>query len=181
VDMGPVVLEPPPGGFLQPSAEGQAALTAAVLGYLPEICETVADLYCGCGTFTFALSPRARVLAIDGADEAVAALWAAVRRADLASRIAVEVRDLVREPLLGRELARFDTVVFDPPRAGAREQARELAASKVPTVIAVSCNPNSFARDARILVDAGYRLVEITPVDQFPWSGHLELVAQFLR
>ena len=181
VTFGATPVEPAPGGFLQPSVAGERALSDAVLGYLPEVCETVADLYCGCGTFSFPLSGRARVLAADATDRSVAALWAAARRADLASRIAVEVRDLEREPLLPAELARFDAVVFDPPRAGARAQAQELAASKVPVIVAVSCNPNSFARDARILVNGGYRLEEITPVDQFPWSGHLELVAEFAR
>ena len=178
---GGVAVEPPPGAFLQPSAQGQAALTEAVLGSLPEDVAAVADLYCGCGTFSFPLSTRARVLAADGAAEAVAALWAAARRSDLAARVAVEVRDLAREPLLPEELARFDAVVFDPPRAGARAQAQALAESDVPCVIAVSCNPNSFARDARILVEGGYRLHEVMPVDQFPWSGHLELVAKFTR
>ena len=181
ITLGGVTVEPVPGGFLQPSREGEAALTEAVLAYLPAACEAVVDLFCGAGTFTFALSGRARVLAVDGTDSAVAALWAAARRADLASRIAVEVRDLAREPLLAEELSDFSAVVFHPPRTGAREQARELAKSGVPTVIADSCNPNSFARDARILVDGGYRLIEVTPVDQFPWSGHLELVAQFSR
>jgi len=178
---GTVPVEPAPGAFLQPSAAGQAALTEAIVSYLPDSCEKIADLYCGSGAFTFPLSARARVLAIDGAGEAVAALWSATRRADMADRIAVEVRDLAREPLLAGELSAFDTVVFDPPRAGAREQAVHLAESGVTTVIAVSCNPKTFARDARILADGGYALVEVTPVDQFPWSGHLELVAKFIR
>ena len=178
---GGVAVEPPPGGFLQPSLAGEAAIAEAVLGYLSDEAEALADLYCGCGTLSFPLSEKGRVLAVDGAGEAVAALWAAARRADRAARVAVELRDLAREPLLPEELARFDAVVFDPPRAGARAQAQALAESKVPRVIAVSCNPNSFARDARILVEGGYSLEEITPLDQFPWSGHLELVASFSR
>ena len=141
----------------------------------------MADLYAGCGTFTFALAARARVHAVEGDAAALAALWAAARKADLAGRITVETRDLARAPVTAEELSGGDAVVFDPPRAGAREQAAELAASDVPTVVAVSCHPNSFARDARILVDGGYRLVEVTPLDQFPWSGHLELVALFKR
>ncbi len=178
---GAVAVEPPAGGFLQPSAAGQAALCDAVLDYLPGGCGAAVDLFCGCGTFTFPLSAQSRVLAVDSAEAAVAALWAAARRADLAARVAVEVRDLDRAPLLADDLADFDVALFDPPRAGAREQAVQLAASKVPAVIAVSCNPNSFARDARILVNGGYDLVEVTPVDQFPWSGHLELVAKFKK
>ncbi len=181
LQFGAVTVEPEPGAFLQPSAEGQAALTEAVLACLPARCEKIAELYCGSGAFTFPMSEKARVLAVDGAGEAVAALWAAARRADLAGRIAVEVRDLAREPLMPEELTPYDAVVFDPPRAGAREQAHQLAESQVPVVIAVSCNPNSFARDARILVDGGYTLDEVTPLDQFPWSGHLELVAKFTR
>ncbi len=105
----------------------------------------------------------------------------AARSADLAGRITVEQRDLARQPLEPAELARFDAVVFDPPRAGAREQAARIAQSPLTCAIAVSCNPNSFARDARILADAGFALREVAPIDQFPWSGHLELVALFRR
>lgn len=181
VRFGAVPVVPPPGGFLQPSAEGQAALVDRVLTYLPEGAKVVADLFCGCGTFTFPLSDRARVLAVDGTAEAIAALWSAARRADRAGPVAVEVRDLFRAPLLPDELAEMDAVVFDPPRVGAREQAAALAESDVPTIIAVSCNPNTFARDADILVKGGYRLIEVTPVDQFPWSGHMELVALLRR
>ena len=181
VRFGGVAVEPPPGGFLQPTGEGEAALVAAVLSYLPEDAGTVADLYAGCGTFTFPLSTRARVQAVDGDGDAIAALWAAARRADLTGRVAVEVRDLARRPLGPEELEGFDGVVFDPPRSGARAQAAAIAVSTVAVAVAVSCNPNTFARDARILVDGGFRLVEVTPVDQFPWSGHVELVASFRR
>ncbi len=176
-----VAVEPPPGGFLQPTAEGEAALSERVLSYVPERAATVAELYAGCGTFTFALARRARVHALERDEAALAALWAAARKAGLAGRVTVEARDLARAPLTAEELAGSECVVFDPPRAGAREQAAALADSPVPAVVAVSCNPNSFARDARILVDGGYRLVEVSPVDQFPWSGHLELVASFRR
>jgi 23S rRNA (uracil1939-C5)-methyltransferase len=176
-----VAVEPPPGGFLQPTAEGQAALTGLVLSYLPEAAETLADLYAGCGTFTFPLAQRACVHAVERDEAALAALWAAARKADLAGRVTVEARDLTRAPIMAEELEGGDAVVFDPLRAGAREQAAALAESSVPAVIAVSCNPNSFARDARILVDGGFTLIEVTPVDQFPWAGHLELVASFRR
>lgn len=175
----PVV--PPPGGFVQPSREGEAALTAAVLEALPEGVGRVADLFAGCGSFTFALAERAQVTAVEGDAAALAALWTAARRGGLAGPVMVEQRDLVRQPLLAGELSVVEALVFDPPRQGAREQAAEIAASGVPTVIAVSCSPTSFARDARLLVEGGYRLDWIQPVDQFPWAAHLELVARFSR
>jgi 23S rRNA (uracil1939-C5)-methyltransferase len=181
VVLGGVAVEPPPGGFLQPSAEGEAALRRLVLASLPEGSDRILELFAGCGSFTFALAGRGRVHAVEGDEAALAALWAAARHAGLAGRLSVETRDLSRQPLTAEELAAYGCVVFDPPRAGAREQAERIAGSAVPAVVAVSCNPNSFARDARILVDGGYSLMEVTPVDQFPWSGHLELVASFRR
>ncbi len=179
-----VDVEPPPGGFLQPTAAGEAALIERVLAYLPEGAGTIADLYAGCGTFTFPLAQhaqQARVHAVERDGAALAALWAAARKADLAGRITVTAQDLARAPVLAEDLDGGDCVVFDPPRAGAREQAAEIARSTLPAAIAVSCNPNTFARDARTLVDGGFRLVEVTPIDQFPWTGHLELVASFRR
>jgi 23S rRNA (uracil1939-C5)-methyltransferase len=156
-------------------------LTELVMAAVPAGAETAADLFAGCGTFTFPLAERLQVYAAEGAEESLAALAAAARRSDRASRVQAEVRDLARFPVQADELSGGDVVVFDPPRSGAREQAAEIAASDVPTVIAVSCNPTTFARDARTLVDGGYRLTEATPIDQFPWSGHLELVAMFRR
>jgi 23S rRNA (uracil1939-C5)-methyltransferase len=176
-----VAVTPPPGGFLQPTAAGEAALVEAVLRGLPEGGSRFADLYAGCGTFTFALAGRGQVLAVEGESAALEALDAAARRAGLGQAIETELRDLSRRPLMADELAGFDALVFDPPRAGARAQAEEIAASRLPSVVAVSCNPHSFARDARILVDGGFRLLEVIPIDQFPWTGHLELVAQFRR
>ncbi len=176
-----VAVEPPPGGFLQPTAAGEAALVERVLSYLPEGAAALADLYAGCGTFSFPLAGRAHVHAVERDQAAMAALWSAARKADLAGRITVEARDLARAPVTAEELAGGDCVVFDPPRAGAREQAAEIARSSVPAAIAVSCNPNTFARDARTLVDGGFTLVEVAPIDQFPWTGHLELVASFRR
>ncbi len=176
-----VPVAPPPGGFLQPTAQGEAALVDRVLAYLPEGVETIAELYAGCGTFTFPLARRARVHAVERDAAALAALWAAARQAGLAGRITVTAQDLARAPVSAEDLEGGDCVVFDPPRAGAREQAAEIARSSVPAAVAVSCNPKTFARDARILVDGGFALVEITPVDQFPWTGHLELVAKFRR
>ena len=178
---GDVTVEPPPGGFLQPTAVGEKQLVEAVLDGVPAEARRVADLYAGCGTFTFPLAKQHRVHAVEGDSAALAALWTAARRADLAGRVSVEERDLARDPLIMVELNEFDAVVFDPPRTGAQEQVTMLAASTVPTVVAVSCNPATFARDARILIDGGYALIEVVPVDQFPWSGHLELVGRFRR
>lgn len=181
VTFGGVAVEPPPGGFLQPSVEGEAALTRLVLGYLPETAARVVELYAGCGSFTFPLAEKARVHAVEGDEAALDALRMAARRANLAGRIDTEIRDLARRPLEPSELAGFDCAVFDPPRAGARDQAECITRSDLPAAVAVSCNPNTFARDARILVDGGFTLAEVTPLDQFPWSGHVELVAGFRR
>ena len=178
-----VSVAPPPGGFLQPSAAGEAVLVAEVARFLGETVGSLADLYAGCGTFSFALAamPGRRVHAVEGDLASSEALGAAARAAGLADRVTVERRDLAQRPLLAEELAGFEALVFDPPRMGARAQAATIAESALRRVVAVSCNPNSFARDARILADGGFRLIEITPVDQFPWSGHLELVALFER
>ena len=170
----------PPGAFLQPTAAGEAALVATVTAALSG-CREVADLYAGCGTFTFPLARGARVHAVEGDGESVGALASAVRRAALSHPVTAEHRDLASDPLTEAELKRFDGVVFDPPRAGARSQSERLARSGIPKVVAVSCDPATFARDARILVDGGYRLVQATPIDQFIWSPHVEVVALFVR
>jgi 23S rRNA (uracil1939-C5)-methyltransferase len=136
----------------------------------------VADLFCGVGTFTLALARRARVLALDSDAAALAALAAAARHAQGLKPIEAEVRDLSREPLTARELEPFDAVVLDPPRAGAQAQARELARSGVETVVAVSCDPGTLARDAHILTDGGYAIASVTPIDQFVYSAHVETV-----
>jgi len=177
---GGIPVDLPPGAFLQPTAAGEAALVAVVADGLAG-CKSVADLYAGCGTFAFPLAVRAHVHAVEGDEEAVNAMAAAARRAGLASRVTTAQRDLARDPLTEQELAHFDGLVFDPPRAGAKAQAEMLARSNVATVVAVSCDPPTFARDARILVDGGYQLREMTPIDQFIWSSHLELVALFQR
>lgn len=183
VTFGGVPVVPPPGGFLQPSAAGEAALTEALLRALPDAASPVADLYAGCGTFSFAMAAQAarRVHAVEGDAAALSALQGAAQAAGLAARVSSETRDLERRPLSPEELKAYAAVVFDPPRAGAKSQAEAIARSAVPWVVAVSCNPNTFARDARILVDGGFALLEATPIDQFPWSGHLELVALFRR
>lgn len=172
---GGVFVGVPPGAFLQASREGEAALIAAV-GDACRPARRIADLFAGIGTFAVPLAAEgARVHAVDADGVALRALAAA--RPD----ITTETRNLLARPLSPAELRRFDAVVFDPPRAGASAQARELARSEVPLVVAVSCNPDSFARDATTLGAGGYRLEGVLPVDQFLWSQHLELVALFGR
>ncbi len=180
VTLSGVAVDLPEGCFLQPSLAAEAALIEAVSDMVGPA-RRIADLYAGIGTFSFALVRRAQVHAFEGAAEAVATLMAAARRAGLQDRVLAERRDLGASALSPTECARFDAVVFDPPYAGAIEQSRALAASSVKRIVAVSCNPATFARDARILADGGYRLVEVRPFDAFPWSANLELVARFER
>jgi 23S rRNA (uracil1939-C5)-methyltransferase len=179
VMFGGVAVDPPPGAFLQASAEAQQAMTALVIEAAAGA-RRIADLYAGCGTFTFPLAQAAKLHAVEGDKDALAALAGAARRASL-GRITAERRDLARNPLQPDELKPYDCAVFDPPRAGAKAQCEMIAKSRVPLAIAVSCDPGSFARDARILVDGGYRLESVTPVDQFVWSPHVEIVAVFRR
>jgi 23S rRNA (uracil1939-C5)-methyltransferase len=141
----------------------------------------IADLFCGVGTFTFRLAEIAPVYAADSAADAVHALTSALASAPGLKGVTAETRDLVRRPMLAEEMKKVDVAVFDPPRAGAVEQTAELARSKVSRVIGVSCNPATFVRDARKLVDAGFRLERLLPVDQFLWSSHVELAAVFQR
>jgi 23S rRNA (uracil1939-C5)-methyltransferase len=178
VVMGGISVDIPPGGFLQPSREGEAALVALVEEHLPAQ-GAVADLYAGSGSFTFPLAKGRAITAVEGDEAAIGALGAAARRAGLS--VTPVHRDLARQPLLAHELKPFAAVVFDPPRAGAAAQAEQIAKAGPPLVVAVSCNPATLARDATILADGGYRLVTATPVDQFPWSAHLEAVAVFKR
>lgn len=166
----------PPGAFLQPSAEG-AALLADLVREAVGPARRVADLFAGIGTLALPLAEGAEVHAAEGAPEMVAALLGAARATPGLRAVTAEARDLFRRPLLAAELARFDAVVIDPPRAGAEAQTVEIARARVPVVAMVSCNPASFARDARILTAAGYRLGPVQPVDQFRWSAHVELVA----
>jgi 23S rRNA (uracil1939-C5)-methyltransferase len=141
----------------------------------------VADLFCGVGAFSFRLAAEAQVYAADSSAPAVKALAAACASAPGLKTITAEARDLARRPLLAMEMKKLDAVVFDPPRAGALEQAGEIARSKVARVVGVSCNPATFARDARVLIDAGFTLERVKPVDQFLWSPHVELVGVFGR
>ncbi len=174
-----VAVDLPADAFLQASVAAEVALAAEVLAGIGAA-RRVADLYAGLGTLSFALATRAAVHAVEGSRDAAAALAAAAARAGL-QRLTVERRDLEARPLSAEDLASFDAVVFDPPRAGAKAQSAALARSAVPFVVAVSCNPASFARDARLLVDGGYRLIRVQPIDPFVWSAHVELVAQFAR
>jgi len=173
-----IAAELPPGAFLQASRRGEAALIAAVADGVGGA-KRILDLFCGIGTFSLPLAQAARVTALEGDAAAVSALSRAP--AARSGRLSVQRRDLARDAPQPAELARFDAVVFDPPRAGAKPVAEALAASKVSRVVAVSCHPGTLARDARILVDGGYRLVRVLPVDQFLWSPHVEVVAAFRR
>jgi 23S rRNA (uracil1939-C5)-methyltransferase len=167
----------PPGSFLQATVEGETVLARLVAEHVGNS-KKVADLFCGVGPFALRLAERARVTATDSDAAAIAALREAAKAPGL-KPIEAEARDLFRRPLAPDELKSFNAVVFDPPRQGAEAQARQLAASKVPLVVAVSCNAATFSRDARILVDGGYRLTSVTPVDQFRYSAHVEIVARF--
>lgn len=178
--LGVAEVVPPPGSFLQAVAEMEQEMARLILDAVGKS-KTIADLFCGIGAFTFPLAARARVFAADSDKAAVAALLAATRTARGLKPIEARTRDLFREPLSATELRDFDCVVFDPPRAGADAQARMIARSKVKTVIAVSCNPATLARDARTLIDGGYRIESITPLDQFQYSPHIEAVAVFRR
>ena len=176
-----VPVELPPGAFLQASIEGEHAIRDAVLQGIGADAGRVADLYCGLGSFSLPLAQRAIVDAVDATEAPVRALERAAGRADLGGRVSASVRDLDRQPMEAKELAKFDAVVFDPPRAGAATQAVHLAQADVARVVGVSCNPATFARDARTLVDGGFELVLVQPIDQFTYSPHVELVAHFAR
>ena len=180
VRLGQAVVALPPGAFLQATRDAERAMGDFVLDAAAGA-ERVADLFCGVGTFTFRLAERARVLAADASAEAIAALSAAVAGAPGLKPIAAEARDLFRRPVLAEELKGVQAVVFDPPRAGASAQAAQIAASRAGRAVGVSCNPATFARDARILVDGGFTLQRVLPVDQFLWSPHVELVGVFSR
>ncbi|MFK8253450.1 class I SAM-dependent RNA methyltransferase [Ancylobacter terrae] len=178
--MGRARVPLPPGGFLQATAAGEAALVAEVLA-IAGTAGRVADLFAGVGTFALRLAERARVTALEASEPAVAALKGALRTASGLKPVSAEARDLFRRPLMAVEMKGFDAVVFDPPRQGAQAQAAQIAASTVPVVAGVSCDPSSFARDARALVDGGYRLERVVPVDQFRYSAHVEMVGLFRR
>lgn len=173
----------PPGGFLQASAASETIMVDLVRDAVAGA-RNVADLFAGSGTFTFALSKFAKTLAVEQDEPALGALERAFNREGPnhnLKTVTLEKRNLFRRPLLPHELKNFDAVVFDPPRAGAKAQAAELAKSNVPVIVGISCNPATFARDASLLVAGGYELVSVTPVDQFIWSPHIEVVGIFKR
>jgi 23S rRNA (uracil1939-C5)-methyltransferase len=180
VHFGRVRVALPAGAFLQATTAGEAVLAQLVEQYAGPA-RMIADLFCGIGPFALRLAERARIRAVDLDAAAVAALRQAAAGTIGLKPVEAEARDLFRRPLVAPELKPFDAVVFDPPRQGAEAQARELARSAVPVVVAVSCNPATFARDASLLADGGYRLTAVTPVDQFRYSAHVEIVARFER
>ena len=180
VQIGRATVTLPPGVFLQATALGEETLARLVLEHVGGA-KTVADLFAGVGPFALRLAEGARVLAADSDAAAIEALRRAGTTTPGLKPIAAEQRDLFRRPFVAPELVGFDAVVFDPPRQGAEAQARELGKSRIPIIVAVSCNPVSFARDAKILIEGGYRLGEVTPVDQFRYSAHVEVVARLAR
>lgn len=180
VSFGTVAVQPPPGAFLQAVAASEEEMARLVAEHLVG-CRSVADLFCGVGTFALRLASRQAVHAVESEAGALAALDKARRAAGKLKPVSTERRDLFRRPLTTKELDRFDGVVFDPPRAGAEAVSRELARSEVRRVAAVSCNPVTLARDAKILIEGGYRLERVVPIDQFLWTHHVEVVALFER
>jgi len=178
VTLGGVPVALPPGAFLQATADGEDALVAAVREWLAGS-PTVADLFAGLGTFAFALSEDASVLAVEAARDTHLACKTAAGRSG--RQVHSLHRDLFRNPLQEDELGRFAAVLLDPPRAGAKEQVGYLAGSTVPRVVYISCNPASWAKDAATLIAGGYRLAELRPVGQFRWSTHVELASLFIK
>ena len=173
---GIATVTPPPGAFLQATPDGEAALVAAVRDAVGDA-RRVVDLFSGCGTFTLPLADHAAIHAVEGDAEMIAALDKGVRHSTGLKSITMATRDLFSRPLLPDELAKIDAVVIDPPRAGAEAQVAEIAEAQVPRIAYVSCNPSTFARDAKVLVQAGYTLNWVQVVDQFRWSPHVELAA----
>ncbi len=178
--IGAVEVVLPPGAFLQAVAEAEAAMAELIVAAVGKA-KKVVDLFSGVGAFTFRLAKASKVLAADSDKVAIAALVAASRKTSGLKPIEAIARDLFREPMSATELNAYDAIVFDPPRAGAEAQAKMIARSKVKTVVAVSCNPATLARDARILIDGGYKLESVMPVDQFLYSPHIEVVAVLRR
>jgi 23S rRNA (uracil1939-C5)-methyltransferase len=180
VAIGKAQVTLPPGSFLQATVAGEETLAALVVEHCKRA-KLVADLFCGVGPFALRLAAKSKIAALDSDAGAVTALLKAATSTSGLKPVRAETRDLFRRPLMPIELRDYDTVVFDPPRQGAQAQVTQLAASKVPVVVAVSCNVATFARDARILIDGGYRIEGVTPVDQFRHTPHVELVARFSR
>lgn len=180
VVFGPATVPLPAGGFLQAVPEAEEAMTSRAVAAVKGS-KIVADLFCGTGTFTFPLATVARVIAADASAAGITALKAGIGSARGMKPIEAQARDLFRRPMTPFDLRGCEAIVFDPPRAGAIEQTTQIAGTKASGVVGVSCNPQTFARDARVLIDAGFRLEKVTPVDQFLWSSHVELVGVFRR
>jgi 23S rRNA (uracil1939-C5)-methyltransferase len=180
ITVGTAQVALPPGSFLQATVAGEETLAALVTDHCKRA-KHIADLFCGVGPFALRLAAKSRVTAFDSDAGSIAALQKAATSTSGLKPLKAEVRDLFRRPLVPQELRDYDTVVFDPPRQGAQAVATQLAASKIATVVAVSCNVATFARDAKILIDGGYRIEGVTPVDQFRHTPHVELVARFRR
>jgi 23S rRNA (uracil1939-C5)-methyltransferase len=180
ITIGKARVNLPPGSFLQATVAGEQTLAALVKEHCSKA-KHIADLFCGVGPFALRLAAKARISAFDSDAGAISALQKAATSTSGLKPVKAEARDLFRRPLMPQELRDYDCVVFDPPRQGAQAQAQQLAASKIPVVVAVSCNAATFARDARILLDGGYSMERVTPVDQFRHTPHVELVARFVR
>ncbi|WJH39176.1 class I SAM-dependent RNA methyltransferase [Aliirhizobium terrae] len=180
IDFGGVQVSPPSGAFAQATKPAEDAMAELVLGHLGKA-KRVLDLFAGSGTFSLRIARKAKVHAVEGEDKPLKALDTAARNTQGLKPVTVEKRDLFRRPMMAQELKVYDAAVFDPPRAGAEVQVKELAHSGIKTIAAVSCNPATLARDLRILVDAGYRIQSVTPIDQFLWSPHVEAVALLTR
>ena len=180
ITIGAAQVALPPGSFLQATVAGEETL-AALVGDHCKRAKHIADLFCGVGPFALRLAAKSRTSAFDSDAGSVGALLKAATSTSGLKPLKAETRDLFRRPLMPQELRDYDTVVFDPPRQGAQAQATQLAASKIATVVAVSCNVTTFARDAKILIDGGYKIEGVTPVDQFRHTPHVELVARFRR
>ncbi len=176
IDFGGVQVAPPPGAFTQATKQAEDAMAALVATHVGKA-KRIADLFAGSGTFSLRLARIGRVHAVESEDKPLAALDHAARNTQGLKPVTVERRDLFRRPLMAQELKVYDAVVFDPPRAGAEFQCKELARSQVKKIVAVSCNPLTFARDLALLVEGGYRITKVTPIDQFLWTSHVEVVA----
>lgn len=176
VEFGGVQVSPPPGGFTQATKPAEEAMAELVMAHAGKA-KRIADLFAGSGTFSLRLARIGRVHAVEAEAKALAALDHAARNTQGLKPVTVEKRDLFRRPLMTQEFKPYDAVVFDPPRAGAEFQCQELARSGVKKIVAVSCNPLTLARDLAILVEGGYRITQVTPIDQFLWTSHVEVVA----
>lgn len=175
IDFGGVPVLPPPGAFTQATRQAEDAMVELVTAHVGKA-KRIADLFAGSGTFSLRLARIGRVHAVEGEDKPLAALDQAARNTQGLKPVTVERRDLFRRPLMTQELKVYDAVVFDPPRAGAEFQCKELARSQVKKIVAVSCNPLTLARDLALLVEGGYRITRVTPIDQFLWTSHVEVV-----